>query len=172
MEEQWLAFCPFCGTKYETIKINPHTCSKCGREYYINPHPCNAAIVENSRGEILFVRRRLDPKKGMWDLPGGFMNLGETAEESLRREIAEELTIPIHEFSYFSSAADRYLYKDVNYHTLCFFYRVTVGDKPMKASDDITSYSFISKKNIPFGEVAFDGIKKILKEYLRQFPTQ
>lgn len=165
MEEEWLSFCPYCGTKYEKIKTNPHLCGYCHREYYINPHPCNAVIAENSKGEILFVRRRDEPKKGMWDLPGGFMNLMETAEDSVRREIEEELGVKLKTFSYFSSASDRYLYKGINYHTLCFFYIARI-DGPMKANDDITSFSFIPKDEIAYDEIAFDGIKRVLKEYL------
>lgn len=165
MEEQWLAFCPYCGTKYEAVQTNPHLCGSCRREYYVNPHPCNAVIAENGKGEILFVRRRDDPKKGMWDLPGGFINLDETAEDSVRREIEEELGVKLKEFTYFSSAFDRYLYKGINYHTLCFFYIAKI-DKPVKASDDITSFSFIKKDEIPYDGIAFEGIKQVMKQYL------
>lgn len=173
MEEQWLSFCPFCGAAYEKRKTNPHICLSCKKEYYINPHPCNAVIMENENQEILFVRRRFPPHRGKWDLPGGFINVTETGEESVRREIREELGVELENFTYFTSYADRYLYKGVNYHTLCFFYRAHLsGEKQMKAADDITSFRYFSKDTIPYKDIAFTGIQVVLKEYIRKFPIQ
>lgn len=50
-------------------------------------------ILENGAGEILLLRRSIAPCLGEWDLPGGFINGGETGEEGARREVQEELGI-------------------------------------------------------------------------------
>ena len=166
MEEQWFAFCPYCGAKYKKVRTNPHLCPGCNREYYINPHPCNAVILENSKKEILLVIRGIAPHKGKFDLPGGFINLGENAEDSVKREVREELGIRITDFSYFGSYVDRYPYKGISYYTLCFFYTARIPNRqPMKPADDVSSFIFVPKSRIPYGSLAFEGIKKALKKY-------
>jgi NADH pyrophosphatase NudC (nudix superfamily) len=86
-------FCPKCGGNLVFQKENCLICRNCKFHFYINPLPCNAAIIENEKGEIMLVERKVDPKKGFWDWPGGFINPGESLEDSLKREIKEELNV-------------------------------------------------------------------------------
>lgn len=65
-------------------------CGECGRVAYRNPLPVAAAVVLNDRREVLLVRRRNEPHAGMWCLPTGFAELGETIEEAALRELHEE----------------------------------------------------------------------------------
>ncbi len=85
-------FCPICGRRLEPAhdgeSVRPH-CAPCRRYYYRNPVP--AACLFVTRGdELLLARRAFDPCKGMWSLPGGFVELGETVEEAALRELREE----------------------------------------------------------------------------------
>jgi ADP-ribose pyrophosphatase YjhB (NUDIX family) len=48
-------------------------CANCSLSYYLNPKPCTAVILVNDKGEYLLVERAVDPVKGYWDLPGGFV---------------------------------------------------------------------------------------------------
>lgn len=86
-------FCPVCG---KTLVIandgqdpRPH-CADCHRFYYSNPVPAACCFVTNERDELLFVQRSVEPRKGMWSLPGGFVEVGETTEEAALRELEEE----------------------------------------------------------------------------------
>ena len=88
-------FCPKCGTKAERKLHNLLSCPNCGYDFYINPASTNAAILENPKGEILLVKRKFDPMKGHLDLPGGFVEIGESLEASTIREIKEELGLDI-----------------------------------------------------------------------------
>ena len=88
-------FCPECGHALapcmDGLEERPH-CERCGRFYYANPIPAACCIV--LRGdELLLVQRDVEPCKGEWSLPGGFLELGETAEEGALRELLEETQI-------------------------------------------------------------------------------
>ncbi len=82
-------FCPKCGGEVEQKGKNLLVCKSCGFNFYQNPKLCNAVILENPAGEVLLVKRFMEPRKGFWDLPGGFVDLDETIEkrppESLKR---------------------------------------------------------------------------------------
>jgi len=67
-------------------------CQSCSRFYYFNPVPAACCFVPDGN-KLLFVQRAVEPCKGMWTLPGGFVELGETAEEGALRELFEETNI-------------------------------------------------------------------------------
>ena len=74
-------YCPKCGSElFEVHNIKSKHCSNCGFTYYQNPSSATAAFILNSKGELLVVRRAKDPAKGTLDLPGGFVDNGETGE--------------------------------------------------------------------------------------------
>lgn len=112
------------------------------------------------------VKRKLDPQKGKWDLPGGFVNPNETLEESVKREMQEELTLSLKGFIYLSSYIDTYLFEDIRYPTLCFVFSLPFDEKNViRCADDAASFKWFSQKNIPVNDIAFDGIKRALKDY-------
>lgn len=86
-------FCPVCGGGLHMAddgqSMRPH-CADCHRFYYSNPVPAACCFVSNDRDELLFVQRSIEPRKGMWSLPGGFVEVGETTEEAALRELEEE----------------------------------------------------------------------------------
>jgi ADP-ribose pyrophosphatase YjhB (NUDIX family) len=74
----------------ESGRIRP-VCPNCGRVHYFAPQVAGVAILTRTGDpRILLVRRAENPGKGLWGLPGGFVELGETAPEALAREILEE----------------------------------------------------------------------------------
>src|SRR3990167_3225025 len=113
-------FCPRCSKKITQKANNLFICNYCGFHIYENPRPTTAVIFENKKGEILLIKRKKEPKKGYWDVSGGFIDNEETLEAGVRREVKEELNIKLKEFKYIGSYYGRYLYKGFNYHTLCF----------------------------------------------------
>jgi ADP-ribose pyrophosphatase YjhB (NUDIX family) len=124
-------------------------------------------LLENENGEVLFVKRKQDPQKGYWDLPGGFVDLNETLEASVVREMQEELKIELTDFHYIGSMSDRYEFKGIRYHTVCalFLGKIEKGTK-ISPSDDAEDCAFFPLDAIPFEDLAFEGIKQALKQYI------
>ena len=165
-------FCPKCKGKFKKKENDLLVCTKCNLHYYINPRPCNAVIILNEKNEILLIKRKLPPKKGYWDLAGGFTGLNESMEESVRREIKEELNITLDNIKYFLSLSGRYEYKGLKYYTLGFAYIAYVNKsqiKKIKPLDDVTDFKFFPLKDIPFEKLGFTVIKKTLRLFLSSF---
>ena len=162
-------YCPSCGsneiTKHEDSSIE---CSLCGFHLYVNPAAAVAAIIIDQKKHILFTVRAHEPMKGMLDLPGGFVDPGETAEEALQREIKEELNISVKIMSYFASFPNRYLYKGIAYDTIDIAFVCSGKDlEGIKAMDEIDDIVFIKPSDVNFKDIGFDSIRKIVKTYIR-----
>lgn len=162
-------FCPKCGSVADRKLPNLLICKNCDYNFYINPAPTNAIILENSRGEILLVKRKFEPMKGFWDLPGGFIEIGESIEESSLREIKEELGIDISEVTYFKSYPDEYLYQGINVKTLGITLVGKISDNAeINPADDVEEAKFYKKEDISFEEIAFESIKQALRDYIKK----
>lgn len=86
-------FCPKCGSNIIHKKIEDRHrdyCTECNTIYYDNPLPVVSAIVLNKNREVLLVLRDRDPYEGLWCLPSGFVELDETIEKAIIRELKEE----------------------------------------------------------------------------------
>lgn len=164
--EQFL-YCTFCGGFLDYTEGNLLQCQSCLRHLYINPKPVNGAILENDKGEILLVKRKADPSAGKWDLPGGFIDLNENVEESLRRELKEELGIVPRDIRYFDSYSDTYLYQGISYPTIGFVYTGKIkDDQQLSISGDIDGFEYFTHEKIPFNHLAFPSLGVALKKII------
>lgn len=165
ISEQSFKFCPKCGKTFIQEEKYLMVCQNCGLRYYINPRSCNSALLENENGEILLVKRKYDPRKGFLDFAGGFIDPNETLEESLSREIKEELNVDIKDWKYVLSYPDQYEYQGIIYDTICFVGKAFLSSKTqITPTDDVESVHFYDTKNLPFEMMAFEGMKKALKK--------
>ncbi|MEK7182862.1 MAG: NUDIX domain-containing protein [Patescibacteria group bacterium] len=162
-------YCYNCGGKLERSSPNLLICKRCDFHFYINPKPANALILENEKGEILLLKRKKQPKKGYWDLPGGFVDLGENIEESVEREIKEELGIHLKEFKYLGSYPDKYFYQGMNFPTLCFVFYGKLRNVQIPSShEEFSQIAFFPPNKIPFEKIAFNCLKEAIKEYVKK----
>lgn len=93
-------FCMHCGQRLTTAVPEGDTkrrlvCLDCGFVHYLNPRPVAGVIPVREDGRLLLVRRTIEPRAGAWVFPGGFMDLGETAEEAAARETMEEARLAV-----------------------------------------------------------------------------
>jgi mutator protein MutT len=88
-------YCPHCGsnavTKHDDTR---YACRRCGQKIYNNPHAA-VAVVFLRGGEALFSKRGIDPNKGKYDFPGGFIEHGEDPYGACVREVAEETGVTV-----------------------------------------------------------------------------
>lgn len=160
-------FCPRCGGKL-VAKQDYLDCSSCGFRFYINPIPCNAVIIENEKNEILLVKRRIEPKAGTWDLPGGFLKPGENYFESARRETKEELHVEIEIKGIVGIYEDTYLFQDILNPTLLTTVAGKIISGNLRADDDVTDYKYFPKEDVLKQELSFIGVRRSLEDYLRR----
>lgn len=167
------SFCPACGSKrFNFRQNNSFLCEDCGFQFYINAAAAVAALVEDSEGKLLFSLRAKDPMKGKLDLPGGFVDIMETVEHALRREIKEELNLEVKEAVYFTSQPNTYVYGGITYFTLDLAFVCRVEDfSAIAADDDVCGYQFIAHDEIDIEEIGLPSIKKIVSRYLESKKT-
>ncbi len=87
-----LIYCPYCSARFEDKKehgFKRHYCPKCRDFFYDNPL-VGTAVVAVKAGQLLLIKRNIHPGRGMWALPGGFAEQGETVEAAGKRELYEE----------------------------------------------------------------------------------
>ena len=161
-------YCPWCKGLLKRIDGRLIDCPKCHFHFYLAPAQTTALIMENSKRQILLTKRKFAPKKNYWDLPGGFINFKETAEESLRREIKEELNITLKQLTYFGSYWSYYPYKKIRYQTLCLAFTSHYDGQKISVNDDVKDYRFFSYKQISLDKISFVDIKTALKDYLKR----
>ncbi|HWI39927.1 MAG TPA: NUDIX domain-containing protein [Verrucomicrobiae bacterium] len=165
--------CPRCGgTPLEWPTPKNLSCPACGFTLYLNIAAAVAVIIECS-GKILFGVRKHDPGRGMLDLPGGFVDPDESAEEAALREAKEELGVELAELRYLFSLPNRYPYRDIVYHTLDLVFLAPCTD-PMQitAGDDLAEVVWVAREQVDFDAVAFDSLKQALRRYLAENPPQ
>lgn len=90
-------FCPMCGTglehQHRLGKIRP-VCPSCGHIVFFDPKVAVVIVIERA-GKILLVKRAVDPGKGRWAFPAGFVDAGEDPKDAACREIHEETGVDI-----------------------------------------------------------------------------
>ena len=166
LDELELPFCERCGSSNMQVHGNARTCTQCHSIFYVNPRPCNAVYITDHQGRYLLVTRKVAPFAGMYDVPGGFIDVAETAEHSVERELAEELGVSITQLSYVCSLADRYEYKGIRYHTLGLIYTARLDSKTITVGDDVSAYAFFDPLHIPWDQIGFPSVKKALKQLI------
>ncbi|MBN1696480.1 MAG: NUDIX domain-containing protein [Spirochaetales bacterium] len=168
-------FCPRCKAKKVNFDgFKEYSCISCGYTFYHNPAAAVAALIPLN-DKVLMIKRARDPGKGKLDLPGGFVDPGESAENALRREIREELGVEIRSLTYFGSYPNIYNYKRIEYHTCDLVFIAEIEEFPEhKDDEEIEETIMISPCALMRERIAFDSIKHALKDYcalLRRNPN-
>lgn len=161
-------YCPKCGSKhFDVNNEKSKKCDNCGFTYYMNPSAATAAFILNSRGGLLVERRKKEPAKGTLDLPGGFTDMDETAEEGIAREIKEETGLEVTATEYLFSLPNIYMYSGIEIHTLDMFFRCTVaeGAEP-QAADDAAECFWMPLSEIRTEQFGLRSIRHALRQFL------
>ena len=164
-------FCPKCGSSdFEIHNALSRHCSNCGFTYYQNPRASTAAFILNKKGELLVAKRGKEPAKGTLDLPGGFVDNEETAEQGMVREILEEtgLKINVDSVEYLFSIPNIYRYSGMDIHTLDLFFRCYVDEKSVviKAADDAAELAWVPLNKVYVERFGLRSIRQAVHRFL------
>jgi len=122
-----------------------------------------AAVIRNSIGEVLFTVRKHNPASGKLDLPGGFVDLGETAEKAIVREIYEELNLKINKMEFIGTFTNKYVYGEIEYQTLDLVFNCSVESfQELQVADDVSGYVFRDPKTVQAEEIGLESIREIV----------
>jgi len=168
-----LKFCPRCGSAhFPATEGRSFKCSDCSFNFYANSSAAVAVLLFNEKGELLFTRRAIEPHLGKLDLPGGFIEPMETAEQAAVREIQEELGIEIHSLRYFCSYPNEYIFSGFSVYTLDLaFLAKTESLNKMTAMDDISSFEFYNPHEIDLEELPSVSMKNIIQKLIQREGT-
>lgn len=161
-------FCPRCGsTGFLASSPKSFKCGDCGFHFFVNSAAAVVALIFNDKDEVLMTIRGLEPNKGTLDLPGGFVDPGESVEEALIREIKEELNLDITEFNFFVSFPNEYPFSGLTVYTTDLTFICKVKDlSQLKVADDVAGYKFMKVEHINLSEIFSPSIQNILIHYL------
>jgi len=163
-------FCMLCGATLEDRTPEAdnrirQVCPVCGFVHYRQPKIAAGVVVEHDGGVVL-VRRAVDPRRGFWSFPCGFMEIDETLEQAALRETREECGLEV--------ALDGHLgtYSYVqSWHggsvVVVAFHGKPVGGK-LRAGDDAEEARIVAVPEIPWGDLAFKSSHSALKDWLKR----
>lgn len=161
-------YCPKCGSSHFNINNEKSKkCADCGFVYYFNSCAATVAFILNENNELLVCRRAKEPAKGTLDMTGGFIDMHETGEEGVAREVKEETGLAVTEAKYLFSLPNLYEYSGFTVHTLDMFFLCKVKDTSiLDAKDDVADSFFMPLDKINPEEFGLGSIRKGVKRFL------
>lgn len=154
-------FCPKCGG--QTLQSVSPKEFRCGCGFHFFQNVATAVMVALCwQDEVLVAVRARNPGKGLLDLPGGFVDPGESLEEALVRELQEELGLDVsaQPFTYLGSFPNIYPYDGITYHTCDTFFAIQPSEKPViQPADDVAACQWLKISDIPLSRFAFESTR-------------
>jgi ADP-ribose pyrophosphatase YjhB (NUDIX family) len=132
----------------------PTTCAACGQAQYLNPAPCGEAVVVRA-GQVLLLRRAMDPYRGWWDVPGGFCDAAEHPMHAAERELREELGLSARATTYIGQWVDVYgppAPDGVQQHCVTSAYLMELSDpeaEPRPDAEEATDFGWFAFGALP-----------------------
>lgn len=165
-EDVEFRFCPVCGgtllrqilKEQEPFRL---VCSRCEFVFYLDPKVVACTIVEMD-GKVVLLKRAIDPQRGKWVLPGGYVDRGEEVAAAAVRETREEcgLGTRIHRLLGVYSYPGR--------PAVVVVYVAEVESGKLIAGDETDAFGLYGTEQIPWAELAFQSTVDALKDYQRQ----
>ena len=157
-------FCSKCGAPVE-LRLPPgdhlarHVCDRCGTIHYQNPRLVVGCVPEHE-GRILLCRRAIEPRRGCWTVPAGFMENGETLQQGAARESREEALAEVEIGSLLS------IVHVLHAHQVHVFFRARMTSAHCAPGAESLEVGLVSPADIPWPELAFPSTEFSLRRYL------
>ena len=134
-------------------------CDHCGFVDYVNPKLVAGSVVEADDGRILMCKRAIEPRRGYWTLPAGYMELGESVEDAAAREAVEEACAAIEIIDLLAI----YSIPRISQVQVFFRARLTTPEiAPGPESQEVALYDW---DEIPMDELAFPSVRWALDDW-------
>ena len=163
-----MKFCNRCGGELLKESETKFVCTSCRRDTYRNPKGAVAILLFDDNSHIALARRAHEPEKGKLDPMGGFLDVGESFEQALYRELQEETGLTkadVTNVSYLGSAYDEYLWHgDAEPVVSAYFTAKLKKGAKLHPADDVASIEYRKIKDIPDEECAWPGLQKMLQK--------
>ena len=166
-------YCPYCATPLEVQDIYRQqrpVCPKCRFIHYIDPKVAVIGLVTNAE-QVLLIRRAVDPGKGKWALPGGYMDAGEMPETALQRELREEVGLEVTIgalLTIFPMIVDSARSQGI---VLAYHVLPTIRDPgdpiTLVCDDDVCEAAWFAATDIP-ADLAFESTRTLLAQWGEQ----
>ena len=162
-------YCPACGQALPAVATPPgsvvsQACAACGAIHYRNAKPTAGALLVRD-GKLLLGRRGVEPFRGWWDIPGGFLEPWEHPVEGLVRELREETGLAIQVGALFDVGVDAY--GDHGDYTINFYYLASAPAGEPQPADDVTELRWFAPDALP-EQIAFAASRDVLRRWQAQ----
>jgi ADP-ribose pyrophosphatase YjhB (NUDIX family) len=156
-------FCSACGARVEH-RVPPgdslprHICTNCGIIHYENPKMVVGCIPE-WKNSILLCRRAIEPRHGLWTVPAGFMENGETTAEGAMRETLEEANAKVEILGLYA------LFNIPHINQVYMLFRARLLDLDFSAGAETLETGLFEEEQIPWDQIAFITVRRTLRHY-------
>jgi ADP-ribose pyrophosphatase YjhB (NUDIX family) len=159
-----MKFCSSCGSLLrQGIPAGDdrlrHICDACDTVHYQNPKLI-AGCIPVWQGRILLCKRAIEPRKGFWTLPAGFMELGETIAEAAAREAHEEANIDVAIGEIFT------IFNLPHISQVYVFFLAEMTSGSFSAGAESLETQLFDEEDIPWGEISFETVHRSLHYFL------
>jgi len=131
-------------------------CDRCGFIAYENPKIVVGSVVTHA-GKVLLCRRAIEPRRGYWTVPAGYLELGETPEEGAAREAREEANATLDLHGLLAVYTVRRLSQ------VQLIYRASLTDGLFSAGEETLEAALFDWRDIPWDDLAFPTVHWMLR---------
>ena len=157
-------YCSQCGATVDRI-VPPgddrprYVCRSCETIHYQNPRLVVGCIPE-WEDKILICRRAIKPCYGLWTLPAGYLENGESVSEGAMREAEEEAHARLKMLQPYA------LYNICHINQVYLFFRAKLVDLNFRPGSESLEVQLVSTADIPWDDLAFRAVERVLKQYI------
>ncbi|BFM06534.1 NUDIX hydrolase [Halioxenophilus aromaticivorans] len=162
-------FCSHCGAK--TVLAIPdgddrerHVCSSCDTIHYLNPKIITGCLPFMG-DQVLLCKRAIEPRYGLWTLPAGFMENGETVEQGAARESWEEARIKLNDLQLYQ------VFSLPHISQVYFFYLAEITQPDFGPGPESLEVKLCHLDDIPWDELAFTVVESTLRYFIEDRKT-